>query len=69
MGTELVRYGTHHSAAVLTLNSPQTRNALSMPMVDAILAALQRAEEDSDVRALILTGSGSVFSACMDRNA
>ncbi len=66
MGRELVGYETHHSAAVLTLNSPQTRNALSMPMVDAIMTALQRAEEDSDVRALILSGSESAFSAGMD---
>jgi methylglutaconyl-CoA hydratase len=65
MTTELVRYETYHSAAVLTLNSPQTRNALSMPMVDAILTALQRAEEDSNVRTLILTGNES-FSAGMD---
>ena len=66
MARQLVGYETHQSAAVLTLNSPQTRNALSMPMVDAILRALQRAEEDSDVRALILTGSESAFSAGMD---
>lgn len=66
MGTELVGYETHLSAAVITLNSPQTRNALSMTMVDAIMAALRRAEEDSTVRSLILTGSESAFSAGMD---
>ena len=37
MGTELVGYEIKDSAAVLTPNSPRTRNALSMPMVDAIL--------------------------------
>jgi len=66
MGTELVGYETRNSAAIVTLNSPQTRNALSVPMVDAILAALQRAEKDSNVRALILTGSESAFSAGLD---
>jgi methylglutaconyl-CoA hydratase len=66
MGTELVSYEICNSAAILTLNSPQTRNALSMPMVDAIMSALQKAEADHRVRALILTGSETAFSAGMD---
>ena len=66
MGIELVGYEIHHSAAVITLNFPQTRNALSMPMVDATMTALRRAEENSNVRSLILTGSESAFSAGMD---
>lgn len=66
MGTELVAYETRYPAAVITLNSPETRNALSMPAVDAIMAALQRAEDDDHVRALILTGTGSAFSSGMD---
>jgi methylglutaconyl-CoA hydratase len=66
METELVGYETRYPAAVITLKSPQTRNALSMPMVDAIMAALHRAEDDSSVRALILTGAESAFSAGMD---
>lgn len=66
METKLVGYETRHPAAVITLNCPQTRNALSMPMVDAIMGALRRAEEDGRVRALIITGSESAFSAGMD---
>src|ERR1035437_2321475 len=66
METELVGYETRYPAAVITRNGPQTRNALSMPMVDAIMAALHRAEDDSSVRALIVTGAESAFSAGMD---
>ena len=66
MGTDLVGYEIQQSAAVITLKSPQTRNALSMPMVEGVMAALRRAEEDNEVRALILTGSESAFSAGMD---
>jgi methylglutaconyl-CoA hydratase len=66
METELVGYETHLPAAVITLNSPQTRNALSMSMVDAIMAALRRAEDDNRVRALILTGADPSFSGGMD---
>jgi hypothetical protein len=46
MATELVDYEIRYPAAVITLNCPQTRNALSMPMVDAIMAALHRAEDE-----------------------
>ncbi len=66
METELVCYETHYPAAVITLNCPQTRNALSMRMVDAVMAALRRAQDDSSVRALIVTGVESAFSAGMD---
>ncbi len=66
MEPELVVYENRYPAAVITLNSPRTRNALSMPMVDEIMAALKRAEDDGNVRALILTGAESAFSAGMD---
>lgn len=66
MEPELVCYETRYPAAVVTLNCPQTRNALSMPMVDGIMGAFRRAEDDSGVRALILTGAGPAFSAGMD---
>lgn len=66
METELLLYETRYPAAVITLNCPQTRNALSAAMVDAIMLALRRAEDDSRVRALIVTGAGSAFSAGMD---
>lgn len=66
MNTGLVRYETRYPAAVLTLNSPETRNALSMPIVDEMMKALRCAEDDPKVRALILTGTDPAFSAGMD---
>lgn len=48
----------------LTLNAPETRNAISdLPMVEALLAALHAAETDSRARVAILTGTGSAFSS------
>ena len=48
----------------LTLNDPDTRNAISdLPMVEALLAALADAEADPDNRAIVLTGAGSAFSS------
>ncbi len=66
MAAELVVYETRYPAAVITLNSPQTRNAISIAMVDQIMKALRSAEQDAKVRALILTGADPAFSAGMD---
>ncbi len=66
MATDLIQYETRYPAAVITLDCPRTRNALSARMVDAIMAALHMAEDDPNVRALILTGADSAFSSGMD---
>jgi 2-(1,2-epoxy-1,2-dihydrophenyl)acetyl-CoA isomerase len=47
----------------LTLNRPDARNAYSVEMIDALMAALDAAEDDPQVRCLILTGAGPSFSA------
>jgi enoyl-CoA hydratase/carnithine racemase len=50
----------------LTLNRPAARNALSDRLIDGLLGELDRIAADSDVRAVILTGTGSVFSSGHD---
>jgi enoyl-CoA hydratase/carnithine racemase len=50
--------------ATLTLNQPETRNALSAEMLGGLLAALERAREDEAVRCVVLTSSHEkVFSS------
>ena len=50
--------------ATITLNRPDTRNAISdLPMIDALLAALDEADRDITIRCVILTGAGSAFSS------
>lgn len=66
MQTNLVQYDALYPAAVITLNCPQTRNALSGRMVDEIMAALKMAEDDGNIRSLIVTGTESAFSSGMD---
>jgi methylglutaconyl-CoA hydratase len=66
MSEELVRYEVQGCAAVLTLNRPDRRNALSEGLIAAIDEAVARAREDGAVRALVLTGAGTVFCAGMD---
>ncbi|MER7498926.1 enoyl-CoA hydratase-related protein [Nonomuraea pusilla] len=51
----------------LTLDRRHKLNALDYPTIDALLAALDRAEADDAVRAVILTGAGDrAFSAGAD---
>ena len=52
--------------AVLTLDSPDRRNALTLPMVDEIAAALDTIEADPDVRAIVVTGTAPAFCAGAD---
>ena len=48
----------------LTLNDPETRNAISdLPMIEALLEALAAAQSDPAARVIILTGAGKAFSS------
>jgi enoyl-CoA hydratase/carnithine racemase len=54
-----ILYATRGPVARITLNRPERLNALSLPEGrDALGAALDRAQADQDVRAVILTGAG-----------
>jgi 2-(1,2-epoxy-1,2-dihydrophenyl)acetyl-CoA isomerase len=55
--------------AVLTLNRPDRLNAMSRPMLDALLAALPRLAESTDVGVVVLTGAGRGFCAGGDVKA
>jgi 2-(1,2-epoxy-1,2-dihydrophenyl)acetyl-CoA isomerase len=47
--------------AVLTMNRPDTRNALSEAMLDALNEALPRLNADSKIGVIVLTGAGGAF--------
>src|SRR5215212_7310989 len=53
--------------AVLTLNRPGARNALSEALLEALTRALDAIADDASVRAVIIAGEGPVFSAGPDR--
>lgn len=61
-----VQAGLHNKICVLTLNDPQRRNPLSPELVVELLEALDVAEKDPNLRAVVLTGAGSAFSAGAD---
>jgi methylglutaconyl-CoA hydratase len=60
--------GVHHDGGVrtLTLDSPENRNALSARLLEELEQALRDATTDADVRAVVITGSGSVFCSGAD---
>ena len=55
--------------AVLTMNRPDRLNALSRPMLDAMLEALPRLAHDPNVGVIVLTGAGRGFCAGGDVKA
>lgn len=58
-----VLYEVDGQLATITLNRPESLNALNPAMVDALLAASTQAAEDRQVRAVIVRGAGDHFMA------
>ena len=48
---------------IVTMNRPETRNALSGPMMRGMEAAWDLVDSDPEIRACILTGAGGFFCA------
>jgi 2-(1,2-epoxy-1,2-dihydrophenyl)acetyl-CoA isomerase len=57
------------AVATLTLNRPQTKNALTRELVQALGDELTRLAEDRSVRAIVLTGTGGAFCSGADLKA
>jgi len=62
---DLVVVERHGEVAVLTLNRPEKRNALSLELRDRLSDALEACGGE-DTGAIVLTGAGSAFCAGMD---
>lgn len=59
-------YEKQGAIAKLRLNRPDKLNAVNGEMLEAIRSALEMAENDDEVRVLILSGEGRAFSAGFD---
>lgn len=57
---------TSDGVMTVTLNRPDKLNALSRPMRNGLLTAFDQADNDDDVRAVIVTGAGRAFCAGAD---
>lgn len=51
---------------ILTINRPDKRNALNALVVASLIEALEGVRHDPEIRVVVLTGAGSVFSAGAD---
>jgi enoyl-CoA hydratase len=54
---------------VITLNRPEAKNAINNALAEGLAAALDRLDDDSELRAGILTGAGDTFCSGMDLKA
>ncbi|MET8958973.1 crotonase/enoyl-CoA hydratase family protein [Streptomyces sp. NPDC004074] len=68
-GTEHLTVQREGATLVLTLNRPEARNALSLPMLVGLYDGWVEADEDDEIRSIVLTGSGGSFCAGMDLKA
>jgi len=59
----LIRAEHDGGVARITLNNPARRNAIGPVMVNELLHALDHAQDDPDVRSIVLTGEGKAFCA------
>lgn len=66
MTFEAILYDTHEQVAVITLNRPERLNAISGELREEVHQAVQTAQEDDAVRALIITGAGRGFCSGAD---
>jgi enoyl-CoA hydratase/carnithine racemase len=66
MPSSNVAWDINGSIAIVTVNRPEARNALTWDMYDALVEAFDKAEADQRLRVLIIRGSGGAFSAGTD---
>jgi methylglutaconyl-CoA hydratase len=65
-GQEATLYEITDGAAWITLNRPENRNALSAILVNELYAHLLAANENPEVRSIVITGTGPAFCAGAD---
>jgi enoyl-CoA hydratase len=61
-----VRYEVEEGIALVTLDRPEKRNAMTFAMLADFLEAVRRAGEDREARVVVLTGTGGAFCAGTD---
>ncbi len=67
--SDLVLYAVSDKVALVTVNDPDRRNAVTDAMSAQLRGAVDRAEADPDVHALVITGAGKAFCAGADLSA
>ncbi|MFD9417306.1 crotonase/enoyl-CoA hydratase family protein [Streptomyces goshikiensis] len=68
-GTEHLAVERHGATLVLTMNRPDAKNALSLPLLVGLYDGWLEADADDAIRSVVLTGAGGDFCAGMDLKA
>ncbi len=66
MELEHTLYELKDGVALITLNRPERLNAFTVVMREELIHLLGRADQDDQVRAVVITGAGRAFCAGMD---
>jgi enoyl-CoA hydratase/carnithine racemase len=61
-----IKYQVEDSIGTITLNRPEKLNAFTSTMREELISAFGRADEDDEVRVIIVTGAGRAFCAGAD---
>ena len=61
-----VRYHVQGTVGVITLDRPDNRNSMTGELLDAFAVASAAARADTNIRCVVVTGSGACFSAGAD---
>ena len=67
--TEHLTFERHGHTAVVTMNRPEAKNALSLPMLVGMADAWVEIDTNDEIRCAILTGAGGSFCSGMDLKA
>ncbi|MFD5548939.1 crotonase/enoyl-CoA hydratase family protein [Streptomyces goshikiensis] len=68
-GTEHLTVERRGATLVLTMNRPEAKNALSLPLLVGLYDGWLEADADDGIRSVVLTGAGGDFCAGMDLKA
>src|SRR5246127_3434048 len=67
--SDLVLFSVDNHVALITVNDPDRRNAVNDEMSQQLRTAIENAEADPDVHAVVVTGAGKAFCAGADLTA
>lgn len=60
---DAVLFAVKDHVATITLNRPQSLNSMNDALIDGLHAALDKVEQEADIRCAVLTGNGKAFCA------
>jgi methylglutaconyl-CoA hydratase len=65
-GNKAVIYAVEGTVALVTLNRPEKRNALNDELIAGLKESLSKADQDANVRVIVITGAGADFCSGAD---